>query len=75
MLNPCNKCKEEGIKTIKPLTLTKIADRFVKVKVNGIELTLCPYHFDQLLNEISILKIQKIENGKITFVNENVIEW
>jgi hypothetical protein len=74
MLNPCNKCREEGIKTIKPLTLTKIADKFIKVKVNGIELTLCQYHFEQLLNEISILKFQKIENGKVIFINENV-EW
>jgi hypothetical protein len=75
MKNPCVKCQEEGIKNINPLTLTRIADKFVKVKVNGAELTLCPYHFDQLLNDISILKIQKIENEKITFINENVIEW
>jgi len=69
MLNPCNRCREEGIKNINPLTLTRIADKFVKVKINGIELTLCPYHFEQLLNDISILKIQKIESGKIVFEN------
>jgi hypothetical protein len=75
MKNPCSKCQEEGIKNINPHVLSQIADKFVKVKVNGIELTLCPFHFDELLNEISILKIQKIENGKIVFENSFVIEW
>ena len=74
MLNPCDKCREEGIKNINPLTLTRIADKFVKVKINGIEITLCSHHLEELLNEISILKIDKIESGRITFVNE-VIEW
>jgi len=75
MLNPCDKCREEGIKNINPHLLSQIADKFYKVKVNGVELTLCSFHFDQLLNDISILKIQKIENGKIVFENPSVIEW
>jgi len=70
MLNPCDKCREEGIKNINPHVLSQIVDKFYKVKVNGLELTLCSFHFDQLLNDISILKIDKIENGKITFINE-----
>ena len=75
MKNPCDKCYEEGIKNVSVRTLSQIAHKFYKVKIFGQELTLCPYHFDKLLEEYPILKIKKIENGRIVFENDKVIDW
>ena len=67
MKNPCEICKREGLENIKPLTLSQIANKYVKVKVNGIEITLCPYHFDENVN---ILEIDEIIGTRIRFIKK-----
>ena len=69
MKNPCLKCREEGLINVKPLVITNILNKFYKVKVNGIETTLCDYHLEEALNNINILEISEIEGTRIIFKN------